>query len=124
MLITSVLLTIFPKPIIGLFELSTEATDAVLRLVLLHNLATVLIWPLAFTLPHCFRAASDVMFPMVTSIISMWVFRVVCSYIFVLYFHLGVYGVWLAMFCDWLFRGSMFFVRLISNKWLLKYSKT
>ena len=124
MLITSVLLTIFPKPIIGLFELSTEATDAVLRLVLLHNLATVLIWPLAFTLPHCFRAASDVMFPMVTSIISMWVFRVVCSYIFVLYFHLGVYGVWLAMFCDWLFRGSMFFIRLISNKWLLKYSKT
>lgn len=123
MLITSLLLTVFPKPIIGLFELSSEAVDTVLRLVLIHNLATALIWPLAFTLPHCFRAASDVMFPMVTSIISMWVFRVIGSFVFALYFGLGVYGVWIAMFCDWLFRGTLFFVRLVSNRWLLKYNK-
>ena len=124
MFITSLMLTVFPKPIIGLFELSTEATDTVLRLVMLHNLATALMWPLAFTLPHCVRAASDVMFPMVTSIASMWLFRVIGSYVFVLYFNLGVYGVWLAMFCDWLFRGTLFFIRLISNKWLLKYNRT
>ena len=49
----------------------------------------------------------------------MWVFRVGLSYVFGLYMGMGVMGVWLAMFCDWLFRGSMFFVRLISNKWLL-----
>lgn len=124
MFITSLMLTVFPKPIIGLFELSPEAAETVLNLVLIHNLATVLIWPLAFTLPHCFRAANDVMYPMTVSVISMWVFRVVGSYVFAIHFGFGVYGVWLAMFCDWLFRGSLFFVRLISNKWLLKYSKT
>lgn len=124
MAVTSLLLTLFPKPIIGLFDLSAEATKAVLDLVLMHNLATVLIWPIAFTLPHCFRAASDVMFPMTVSIISMWVFRVIGCYVFAIHFGLGVYGVWIAMFCDWLFRGSLFFVRLISNRWLLKYNKT
>ncbi len=123
MILTSILLTVFASPVIGLFELSEEATQTALRLVLIHNAATALVWPLAFTLPNCFRAASDVMFPMVTSIASMWLFRVIGSYVFALYFGLGVYGVWVAMFCDWIFRGSLFFIRLISNRWLLKYNK-
>ncbi len=124
MIITSVLLTVFAKPIIGLFDLSPEGAKAALHLVLMHNAATSLVWPLAFTLPNCFRAASDVFFPMTVSIISMWAFRVIGSYVFAIFLELGIYGVWIAMFCDWLFRGSLFFIRLINGKWLLKYNKT
>jgi len=123
MICVAVLLTIFAGPIISLFGLSEQAAHTALYLVLMHNAATALVWPIAFTLPNAFRAANDVHFTMITSVASMWVFRVAGSYVLGLGFGLGVYGVWIAMFCDWVFRYALFLIRLLSNRWLLKYKK-
>jgi Na+-driven multidrug efflux pump len=51
----------------------------------------------------------------------MWVFRVGFSYVFALGFDLGVLGVWLAMFSDWIFRGTLFMIHFLRGKWLTKY---
>ena len=91
-----------------------------------------LIWPAAFTLPSALRAASDVKFPLVISMFSMWTFRVALSYVFALDtvtvlgfsfagFGLGPLGVWVAMTVDWVFRTIFFVIRYLSGKWLTVY---
>lgn len=103
--------------ILGLYHL-TPGTEALTRqLIWIHTLSAVLIWPLTFDLPAVFRAAGDVRFAMVTSIVSMWVFRLGTAYVLALGFELGVLGVWLAMVADWAFRAVMFTGRYISGRW-------
>ena len=38
--------------------------------------------------------------------ISMWIFRIVCSYILVMVLDMGVLGVWIGMFVDWYARAQ------------------
>lgn len=57
---------------------------------------------------------------MVASIISMWFGRVIVSYILIVFFHLGILGVWIGMFVDWYGRGISYLVRYKSRKWLDK----
>jgi putative MATE family efflux protein len=119
----STVIVLFRSPIVASYNLTGESFDLAVRLVLYHTLCVCTVWPLAFTLPHAFRAADDVHFPMIVSAISMWVFRVAGSYVLALYFELGVYGVWLAMFLDWVFRAAFFLTRLIRGKWLNKHKE-
>lgn len=121
MLFVASLLMLLSKPIIVAYNLSPEAGETALVLIILHSILSMLIWPIAFTLPNSFRAASDVRFTMTVSIISMWIFRIGGSYFLVLYGNMGVIGVWLAMFLDWFIRCGIFAWRLISDRWLTKY---
>lgn len=59
----------------------------------------------------------DACFTMAVSILSMWLFRVVCSYVLVLGFHAGLLGVWIGMFIDWTCRSICFVVRFKSGRW-------
>ena len=56
------------------------------------NLFSIFFWATSFTLPNALRAGGDAKFTMSVSIVSMWLFRVILSYIFVLQFHLGLTG--------------------------------
>jgi putative MATE family efflux protein len=117
----SAVLCIFAKPLIGFYNLSPESTKIAYQLLLFHSVAVCSIWPVAFTLTNAFRAASDIKYPMILSAISMWVFRVGLSYVFSIYFGMGVFSVWFAMFCDWIFRTGVFAVRYVRGTWLTKY---
>ena len=83
----------------------------------------MLFWPLAFTLPNALCAANDVKFTMVVSIFSMWVFRILFSYIIGKWLGLGAIGIWIAMIMDWIFRLSCFAFRFVRGKWQLKELK-
>ena len=120
----AVLLSLLAKPIIGIYNLSADASALTFELVILYNLLTSILWPLSFVLPYVFRAASDVKYTTVVSIASMWLSRVALSYVFVLLFDFGLTGVWLAMFADWLVRTVLFVPRFLSNKWMEKYKFT
>ena len=120
---------LFANPLIGMYDLSAESSTLAYRLILYHSLLAVLVWPVCFTLPSAFRAASDVRFPLVVSMFSMWAFRVALSYclaptsleLFSLSLPalgMGVLGVWVAMFVDWLFRFGMYLHRLLTDRWL------
>ena len=109
-------LAIFAAPVVGIYHLS-EATSAVtVELLVLHSFCMI-IWPLSFTLPNALRAAADVKFTMCVSVFSMWVFRIGCSYLLVKGFGMGVNGIWIAMFVDWVFRAILFVARFVSGRW-------
>ena len=115
--VLAVLLTALSTPLVGIYNLSPEASSIAVALIVVHSFAMI-IWPVAFALPNALRAASDVKFTMVTAVFSMWAFRIGLSYVLVLGFHLGVMGVWIAMFADWGFRAVLFFIRYRSGRWL------
>lgn len=133
-----IILCIFAKPLLGLYGLSGASFEVARTLLFFHSVVSALLWTVAFCLPPAFRAASDVRFTMVVSIVSMWTFRVALGYVLALEtvnlikladsymisfpgVGLGVMGVWIAMFIDWLFRTILFIWRYVSGKWLTKY---
>lgn len=124
---------LFSDGLIGLFSLSSEAKNIASKLILAHAIAAAVMWPTAFTLPNAFRAASDVRFSMVVSVASMWIFRVALGHVLALDsvsvfglftipgLGMGVMGVWVAMFVDWVFRLILFLWRYLSGRWLTVY---
>ena len=80
----------------------------------------ILFWAISFVLPNALRAAGDVRFTMTVSMLSMWLCRVAASYVFAQFFQLGVLGVWIAMYLDWVVRDIAFVGRFIRGKWLTK----
>ena len=117
-LIASNLIVILALPfILSVYNLSDEAARYANDIILYHAACVVTIWPLSFTLPNTLRAAADVKITMVLSIISMWVFRFGFSYLLAIEFHMGIFGVWVAMTIDWLVRGIFFVCRYKSGRW-------
>ena len=57
---------------------------------------------------------------MVISVVSMWIFRIIFSYILGQYFGMGVFGVWVAMIIDWVVRDVFFITRFLGSRWLQK----
>lgn len=101
-----------------LYNISDEAKSLSVILVLIHTGFSLFLWPMAFVMPSCLRAGGDVKYPLFVSIFSMWVFRILFSYIIGMGFGLGAIGVWIAMIMDWIFRAVMYMTRFRSRKWL------
>lgn len=103
--------------ILKLFSLSPETEKLAYLLIFIHNGMAILLWPASFTLPNALRACNDVRFAMCLSIFSMFIFRILFSYVLGVWLGLGAIGVWLAMVMDWIFRASLFVWRFVSGKW-------
>ena len=115
--VLAVLLAALSAPLVSIYNLSPGAASIAVELIVVHSFAMV-VWPISFALPNALRAATDVIFTMLTSIFSMWAFRIGLSYVLVLWANMGVMGVWVAMFADWVFRAILFFIRFCSGRWL------
>ncbi len=111
-----IVITLICRPLVGVYNLSAEAAAATEKMIWLHG-AMMIIWPISFTLPNTLRSASDVRYTMVISILSMFIFRIGFSYVLVKGMHMGIMGVWIAMFIDWFCRAGFFFFRYQSGKW-------
>ena len=121
---------IFINPLMNAYGISADAVELTVELVLYHSLVAAVIYPLGFLLPSTFRAASDVRFTLFVSMISMWVLRVALAYFLALDsvtifklitvpgLGLGIKGVWLAMFLDWILRSTLYLIRYLRGKWL------
>lgn len=103
--------------ILSWYHLSAATTILTGQMVLIHTLGAVIVWPLTFVLPSSMRAAGDVRFAMTTSVLSMFLFRLMTAYLLAVTAGIGVAGVWLAMLCDWSFRAVVFSLRWLSGKW-------
>lgn len=115
--VNGVLLLILPY-ILNIYSLSPEAWQCARILITIHLGCAIFLWPTAFTMPNALRAAGDVRFTMIVSVVSMFVFRVVFSVILGIGLGWGAIGVWIAMVMDWICRGSIFLWRFFSKKWL------
>lgn len=105
--VLSTSMVVFSGRLVGIYQLSAQASELSRQLITAHSIAMV-VWPLAFTIPHTLRASLDAKFTMAVSVFSMWAFRIGFAYLFVSVFKLGVMGVWYGMFIDWIFRAAVF----------------
>ena len=112
-------MTIFfaASQVLRLYNLSPEAYAGAYHILRIYTFISAAIWPIAFGLPNALRASGDTRFTMVISIVSMWVFRIGCSYLLALGFGLKLDGVWFGMYIDWVFRSSIFILRFARGKW-------
>ncbi len=111
---------IFTLPLLlAIYSLSNDTLELARILIWIHAGCSIFLWPASFTFPNALRAANDVKFTMIASITSMWIFRIVTSYILGKSMGMGAIGVWIGMILDWIFRIFCFTFRYRSGKWKL-----
>lgn len=103
--------------ILSLYTLTPETRALSWTLVMIHDGCGILLWPAAFVLPNALRAANDVRFTMMASVVSMIVFRMGLSWILCVNMGLGAVGVWYAMVVDWICRIICFVTRFVTGTW-------
>ena len=118
LLVTNAVLLLVIPAVADWFSLSAEALAMCVTVVRWFSVFSVFFWAGSFTLPNALRSGGDAKFTMLVSIVSMWTFRVVLSYFFVLQLHMGLTGVWFGMFIDWICRCLCFGIRFIRGKWM------
>lgn len=99
------------------YQLSSETKHLVFVLVIIHNIFNTIAFPFSGPLSNGLRAAGDVKYTMIVSILSTVVIRGILSIIFGITFNLGVIGIALAMCADWSMRAIIFHLRYQSDKW-------
>ena len=112
---------LFLPQIVSIYALSGATMQLAILLVQIHAGFAILLWPASFVLPNALRAANDVKFTMVTSILSMAIWRLGFSYLIGVHMGLGAIGVWIAMVVDWVCRVVCFVLRFRSGIWKTKY---
>ncbi|PJI06749.1 MULTISPECIES: MATE family efflux transporter [Clostridium] len=85
--------------------------------VLISNAFAMVIWSSAFTLPAGLKGAGDAKYTMITSIIGMWLFRIVFGNFLGNTLKMGLLGIWIGMYTDWFVRGILYIIRFKSGKW-------
>lgn len=128
MLLTATLVGAAAPFLVRAFNVGDEAQTLAKFVVWSCMAANVLLWPMSFVMPNILRGAGDAKYTMIVSNISMWLFRVLFSFLIAKYLlfafperrHLALFGVWLGMYIDWLFRGLAFGLRFRRNRWLEK----
>jgi putative MATE family efflux protein len=113
----NVLLLFASGPVVAIYNLDAAAAATAIQILQVFAFCSATIWIPSFILPNALRAAGDVRFTMITSTVSMWVFRIGCCFLLTDVFHLGVLGVWDAMYLDWGVRMVVFIWRYRSGKW-------
>lgn len=111
-------IAVLVRPITILGGMETEAADMTCRLVMLIAVVKPILWVFSFLPAYGMRAAGDVRFSMILSMITMWSCRVIVVIFLVKQFGFGPLAVWIGMFCDWAVRGVCFTLRFLSGKWM------
>lgn len=112
------LLILFITPLfLQFYALEPETKKLVFSLVFIHNLFNGIAFPFSGALGNGLRAAGDVKYTMVTSVMSTLFVRLLLSYVLGIVCHMGVIGIAIAMVADWLIRAVIFLWRQKSGKW-------
>lgn len=118
LVLTSVIMFLLARPIANIFSSDDNITNVIVNITQLCYLVSPIIWQFSFVIPAVLRASGDVKYTTTTSIISMLLVRVVCSYLLTTVFKVGIQGVWIAMYLDWLLRAILFGIRYLKGEWL------
>lgn len=106
------------KPVTMLGGMEAESAGMCFEMIAWITLVKPLVWMWAFIPAYGMRAAGDVRFSMLTSVISMWLFRYCLCVFLIRRMGMGPMAVWIGMFADWTVRGIIFLLRFHSRKWL------
>jgi len=108
---------IFMNPILSLYD-TTYDMLVILRPVLVTLfIMTPIAWAPSFVTPGALRATGDVRYTMIVAVASMIFVRIAFAYIWGVHFGLGIMGVWISMYMDWIVRGAFYLNRVRNGKW-------
>ncbi len=106
-------------PITSLGGMNYESAKLCMYMCGLITIVKPLFWVPSFLPAYGMRAAGDVRFSMILSVISMWAVRVgVTLFLVHVVGFVSPIAVWCGMFSDWFVRGVCFTIRFMSGKWL------
>jgi putative MATE family efflux protein len=88
-------------------------------LLIRSNSIALLAWAISFVLSSGLKGAGDTRYTMMTAFIGMWIFRIGLGYIIGIVFKVGILGIWIGMYVDWIVRGTLYLLRLRGTKWIL-----
>lgn len=103
--------------IMPFFDVAPETRSLTVWLVLIHNIFNCIAFPFADLLGKGLRAAGNVKFTVVWSLITTIGVRLLSSILFAIVFDMGVIGIAFAMSLDWCVRAVVFYIRFRSGKW-------
>ena len=118
LIITCLLMFGLTYPITYFGGMEPESAKLCIFMVTCITIVKPIVWIMAFIPPYGFRAAGDVKFTMTTSMLCMWLCRVVLAMVLARVFHMGPIAVWIGMFTDWTVRSIVFTIRFHRRKWL------
>ncbi len=87
-------------------------------ILLASNSIALVFWACSFVVSAGLKGAGDTRYTMMTAFIGMWIFRICLGYVLGIVLKVGILGIWIAMYTDWLVRGTMYLIRLRGTKWL------
>ncbi len=103
--------------IMPFFDVAPQTRSLTVWLVLIHNVFNCIAFPFADPLGKGLRAAGDVKFTAVWSLVTTIGVRLLASALLAILFNMGVIGIALAMSLDWCVRAVVFYIRFKSGKW-------
>jgi putative MATE family efflux protein len=119
--VAAALFVLFRYQLIGLYDsLAPETIEITAKLMCIHLLPAIAMYPLSFLITGPLRAANDSAFVMWVSIISMAVFRLTLAQVLCVNLEWGAVGVYVAMVVDWVCRSTCFLVRWHTGAWKKK----
>lgn len=113
----NVIIALLVPFIIKAYHLDSETANIARWVLLFSGAVSATLWPGSFSLPNAFRATGDVKYPMVISVVSMWIWRVGSSWLLGVKLGLGLHGVWYGMALDWTFRTTFYWLRFCGKTW-------
>lgn len=119
-LIMNVIFYIFCSKIYILYTNDTQVLEYSHNLINSFLILSPIFWATSFMTPSALRATGDAKFTMRVSVISLIIFRIFLSWLLGVYFNFGIYGIWISMYIDWIFRSIFYFSRIFSKKWHAK----
>ena len=118
-LVICILTFIFIEPIMGIFT-SNEDVIKIAREVFLVEIVLETMRAINMILVGSLNASGDVKFPLICSILVLWVISLPFSYSLAIWAGMGLVGVWLAYAIDEALRAILMFKRWRSGVWKSK----
>lgn len=115
----ALLMYILLDPIAGYYADGDMTVKAMIKTIATTCcIAVPLGWPIGFVTPAVLRASGDSKFTSAVCISAMIIMRISLGYYLTRVAMVGIVGIWIAMYSDWVFRAVFFLPRFIKGKWL------
>lgn len=99
------------------YSTTPEVLALVVSTTVLHNIFTAFVSPLAQSMPCGFKAAGDVRYPMVTSLICTCGIRVALTFLLGVGLKMGLMGYMWAMCIDWSVKAVLMVIHAARGSW-------
>ncbi|MDO5383193.1 MAG: MATE family efflux transporter [Eubacteriales bacterium] len=122
-IISCLLVYAMVRPVTIIAGMEPESATMCIEMIAAITIVKPISWTGSFIPAYGMRAAGDVRFSMITSIITMWGCRVALCIALVKFCGMGPMAVWYGMFADWTVRSIIFISRYFSGRWMKEVIK-